>query len=143
MSKQPESTILVSQPTPNLSKLPQLLHKLWDLDQGNIEAIPYVELHVTSPLLPPPLEDVNRYPYFPGPPPGLILHWDLSHSKPTSTTIYNDSTLTSLASTIHTMQHSYVYWFQLLPPSSVNVLGTSLDLLGTPPRVTSHNSNYY
>ncbi|KAJ3803874.1 hypothetical protein F5876DRAFT_84239 [Lentinula aff. lateritia] len=38
----------------------------WDLDRGNIKAISYVELCVASPLLPPPLEDVNRYPHFPG-----------------------------------------------------------------------------
>ncbi|KAJ3803996.1 hypothetical protein F5876DRAFT_83970 [Lentinula aff. lateritia] len=47
---------------------PQLLHELWDLDLGNIEAPPYFQLCATSPLLPPPLEDVNRYPHFPGPP---------------------------------------------------------------------------
>ncbi|KAJ3910977.1 hypothetical protein F5877DRAFT_86686 [Lentinula edodes] len=39
---------------------------LWDLNLGNVEAIPYIKLCVTSPLLPPPLEDVNRYPHFPG-----------------------------------------------------------------------------
>ncbi|KAJ3846391.1 hypothetical protein EV368DRAFT_89100 [Lentinula lateritia] len=33
--------------------------------------------------------------------------------------------------------------FQLPPPSPINVLGTSLDLLGAPSRVTPHKSNYY
>ncbi|KAJ3884608.1 hypothetical protein GG344DRAFT_83773 [Lentinula edodes] len=116
---------------------------LWDPDLGNIEAIPYVKLRVASSLIPPPLKDVNCYPHFSGPPSGLILYWELSRSKPTSTTIYNNPTLTFIASTTHTTQHSYIYWFLLLLPSSVNVLGTSLDLLGTPSRVTFHSWNYY
>ncbi|KAJ3806286.1 hypothetical protein F5876DRAFT_80864 [Lentinula aff. lateritia] len=129
--------------SPKTPRAPPLLHKLWDLDLGNVEAIPYAKLHVASPLLPPPLEDVNCYPTSRDLLPGLILYRELSCSKPTSTTIYNDPTLTFLASTTHTTQHSYIYWFLLLPPSSVNILGTSLDLLGTPSRVTSRNSNYY
>ncbi|KAJ3803485.1 hypothetical protein F5876DRAFT_85238 [Lentinula aff. lateritia] len=82
---------------------------LWDLDLGNIEATPYVELRIASPLIPPTLGDVSRYPHFPGPPSQLILHRGLSHLKPTSTTIYNDPTLTFLTVTIHTMQCSYTY----------------------------------
>ncbi|KAJ3804917.1 hypothetical protein F5876DRAFT_82426 [Lentinula aff. lateritia] len=54
--------------SPKPPRAPQLLHKLWDLDLGNVEAIPYVELRTASPLLPPPLEDARRYPHFPGPP---------------------------------------------------------------------------
>ncbi|KAJ3910970.1 hypothetical protein F5877DRAFT_86693 [Lentinula edodes] len=63
-SKQPDSPtsiVLVSQP-------PQVLHELWDLDLGNVKAIPYVKLHAASPLLPPPLEDISHYHHFPGPP---------------------------------------------------------------------------
>ncbi|KAJ3857447.1 hypothetical protein EV368DRAFT_77801, partial [Lentinula lateritia] len=131
------------EPTSPNPRAPPLLHKLWDPDLGNVEAIPYAKLHVASSLLPPPLEDINCYPTSRDLLPGLILYRELSCSKPTSTTIYNDPTLTFLASTTHTAQHSYVYWFLLLPPSSVKVLGTSLDLLGTPSRVTSRNSNYY
>ncbi|KAJ3806676.1 hypothetical protein F5876DRAFT_80453 [Lentinula aff. lateritia] len=110
--------------SPKPPQAPQLLHKLWDLDLGNVEAIPYVKLCVASPLLPPPLEDVNRYPHFPGPPSRAY-------------------TLSGALTTTHTTQHSYVYWFLLLPPSSFNILGTSLGLLGTPSRVTSRNSNYF
>ncbi|KAJ3805549.1 hypothetical protein F5876DRAFT_81661 [Lentinula aff. lateritia] len=127
--------------SPKPPQAPPLLHKLWDLDLGNVKAIPYTKLRVASPLLPPPLEDVNRYPTSQDLLPGLILYWELSHLKPTSITIYNDPTLTFLASTTHTTPCSYIYWFPLIPPSSVNVLGTSLDLLGTPSRVTSRISN--
>ncbi|KAJ3803725.1 hypothetical protein F5876DRAFT_84593 [Lentinula aff. lateritia] len=45
---------------------PPSLLELWDIDLGNVEATPYVELHVASPLIPPPLEDASRYPHFPG-----------------------------------------------------------------------------
>ncbi|KAJ3858665.1 hypothetical protein EV359DRAFT_87393 [Lentinula novae-zelandiae] len=48
-------------------------------------------------------------------PPGLTLHWELSHSEPTSATIYNDPLLVTF--------------------SPVNVLGTSQDLLGTSSKV--------
>ncbi|KAJ3885375.1 hypothetical protein GG344DRAFT_82775 [Lentinula edodes] len=118
--------------SPKPPQAPQLLHKLWDLNLCNVKATPYVKLHVASPLLPPP-----------PPPPGSIPYWELSHSRPPSTMIYNDPTLTFLASTAHTMQHSYVYWFPLPPSPTVNDLGTSLDLLGTPSRGSSCNSNYY
>ncbi|KAJ3804629.1 hypothetical protein F5876DRAFT_82852 [Lentinula aff. lateritia] len=63
MSKQPD------EPTsPKPPQAPQVLHELWGLDLGNVEAIPYVKLHAASPLLPPTLEDVSRYLHFPGPP---------------------------------------------------------------------------
>ncbi|KAJ3912740.1 hypothetical protein F5877DRAFT_84496 [Lentinula edodes] len=110
------SIVLVSQPPPNLLKL-------WDLDLGNVEAPPYVQLHATSPLPPPLLEDAN-HPHFLGPP-----SWDYA--------------LLGALITTHTMQCSYIYWFPLLPSSTVNVLGTSLDLLGTPSRVAPHTYNYY
>ncbi|KAJ3876017.1 hypothetical protein F5051DRAFT_430114 [Lentinula edodes] len=35
---------------------PQVLHELWDLDLGNVKAIPYIEVHTASLLPPPPLE---------------------------------------------------------------------------------------
>ncbi|KAJ3872092.1 hypothetical protein F5051DRAFT_445527 [Lentinula edodes] len=57
------------QPTsPKPPQAPQVLHKPRDLDLGNVEAIPYIELHTTSPLLPPMLEDIRLYLHFPGPP---------------------------------------------------------------------------
>ncbi|GAW00502.1 hypothetical protein LENED_002026 [Lentinula edodes] len=45
--------------SPNPPQAPYLLHELWDLDLGNVEATPYLKLRVTSPLPPPTLEDVH------------------------------------------------------------------------------------
>ncbi|KAJ3804423.1 hypothetical protein F5876DRAFT_83182 [Lentinula aff. lateritia] len=66
MSKQ--SDILVSRPPPNFPQAPQVLHELRDLDLVNVEAIPYVEPRIASPLIPPTLEDVRLYLHFLGPP---------------------------------------------------------------------------
>ncbi|KAJ3805172.1 hypothetical protein F5876DRAFT_82087 [Lentinula aff. lateritia] len=86
-SKQSERVFELPQP---ILKLPKRL-LFWDLDLANVEAIPYVELHITSPLLPPMLEDVRLYLHFPGPPsraytrsgaltPGTHYIYDLSRS---------------------------------------------------------------
>ncbi|KAJ3911099.1 hypothetical protein F5877DRAFT_86479 [Lentinula edodes] len=40
-----------SSPTPNAL--------FWDLDLGNVEATPYIELRAASPLQPPTLKDVH------------------------------------------------------------------------------------
>ncbi|KAJ3858821.1 hypothetical protein EV359DRAFT_87160 [Lentinula novae-zelandiae] len=71
MSKQSDSPNIyrLGEPTsPKPPKAPQALHKLRDLDLGNVEATPYVELHTASPLLPPTLADVHPHLLFPGPP---------------------------------------------------------------------------
>ncbi|KAJ3803878.1 hypothetical protein F5876DRAFT_84229 [Lentinula aff. lateritia] len=52
--------------TSKQSDSPTSIVLLWDLDLGNVKATPYVELHVASPLIPPPLEDASCYPHFPG-----------------------------------------------------------------------------
>ncbi|KAJ4495005.1 hypothetical protein C8J55DRAFT_554614 [Lentinula edodes] len=52
-------------PTPNAL--------LWDLNLGNVEATPYIELRAASPLLLPTLEDVPPKPQFPGPPPQAYI----------------------------------------------------------------------
>ncbi|KAJ3803872.1 hypothetical protein F5876DRAFT_84245 [Lentinula aff. lateritia] len=54
------SIALVSQPPPSLLELPNVYRF------DNVEATPYVKLHVASPLIPPPLEDASRYPHFLG-----------------------------------------------------------------------------
>ncbi|KAJ3808579.1 hypothetical protein F5876DRAFT_78588 [Lentinula aff. lateritia] len=129
MSKQSDSPNVhrFGEPTsPKPLRAPQLLHKLWDLELGNVKATPYVRLRVASPLLPPPLEDVNCYPHFPGPPSrAYTLSGALTFKTP-----HQLQSTTILTITTHTIQRSYVYRFPLLPPSSVHVLGTSLDLLG-------------
>ncbi|KAJ3914154.1 hypothetical protein F5877DRAFT_83071 [Lentinula edodes] len=73
-------TYLPNSPTPNalVSQPPQLLHKLWDLDPGNVEATPHIELHAASPLPPPILEDVHLEVPVPGTsPPGHISSQEL------------------------------------------------------------------
>ncbi|KAJ3858236.1 hypothetical protein EV359DRAFT_88047 [Lentinula novae-zelandiae] len=54
--------------SPKPPQASQVLHKLRDLDLGNVKAIPYVELCTASPLLPPMLEDIHLYLHSPGPP---------------------------------------------------------------------------
>ncbi|KAJ3804569.1 hypothetical protein F5876DRAFT_82944 [Lentinula aff. lateritia] len=71
MSKQSDSpnVYCFGEPTsPKPLQAPQVLHELRDLDLANVEAIPYVELRIASPLPPPMLEDVRLYLHFPGPP---------------------------------------------------------------------------
>ncbi|KAJ3858408.1 hypothetical protein EV359DRAFT_87795 [Lentinula novae-zelandiae] len=52
----------LGEPTfPKPPRAPPTAHKLWDLNLGNVEATPYVELRIASPLLPPPLEVYNSY----------------------------------------------------------------------------------
>ncbi|KAJ3897934.1 hypothetical protein F5879DRAFT_995360 [Lentinula edodes] len=107
--------------------LKQLLRKLRDLDLSNVEATPHVEPRIASPLPPPILEDVHPQAQSPGTyPPGRIPSWELTTSRPIS--IYNlfESYIDVLASTIPTTRYYKVPYFYL----------TSLDLLGTPSRVT-------
>ncbi|KAJ3870601.1 hypothetical protein F5051DRAFT_447438 [Lentinula edodes] len=56
----------ITPPLPLRDRAPQLLHKLWDLDLGNVEATPYVKLRAASPLQPPTLEDVHLQAPVPG-----------------------------------------------------------------------------
>ncbi|KAJ3803790.1 hypothetical protein F5876DRAFT_84431 [Lentinula aff. lateritia] len=89
--------------SPEPPQAPQLLHELWDLDLGNVKASPYVRLRATSLLPPPPLPPTSRDLLS-----GLTPYWELSRPKLTPSTSYNDPTLTFLATTICTTQHSYV-----------------------------------
>ncbi|KAJ3804281.1 Hsp70 protein-domain-containing protein [Lentinula aff. lateritia] len=106
--------------SPEPPQAPQVLHKLRDLDLGNVEATPYVELRAASPLPPPLLENASHYsPTSWDLLPRLTLYQELSHLKLPSTTSYNNPTS----------------WLSLSSP--VIILGTPQDLLGTPSRVTS------
>ncbi|KAJ4467160.1 hypothetical protein C8J55DRAFT_565415 [Lentinula edodes] len=53
----PNACPLGELPFPKPPRAPQLLRKLRDLDLGNVEATPHVELRIASPLPPPTLED--------------------------------------------------------------------------------------
>ncbi|KAJ3808700.1 hypothetical protein F5876DRAFT_78473 [Lentinula aff. lateritia] len=67
---------------------------LWDLNPGNVEATPYIELRAASPLQPPTLEDIHLYAPAPGTsPPGHIPSQELTHSRSTSTTTYSTEPL--------------------------------------------------
>ncbi|KAH7877291.1 uncharacterized protein C8R40DRAFT_1168633 [Lentinula edodes] len=86
--------------------------KLWDLDLSNVKATPHVELRIASPLTPPTLKDVHPQAQSPGTyPPWHIPSWELTPSRP-------------------------IYIYNLFGPILTFYLGTSLDLLGTPSRVT-------
>ncbi|KAJ3898335.1 hypothetical protein F5879DRAFT_994908 [Lentinula edodes] len=87
---------------------------LWDLSLGNVEATSYVKLLVASPLPPPTLEDVHLQPPVPG----------------TSPSGEYNSFYAALLGFVP-------------PPPQFYVLGTSLDLTGTPSRVTSLNPSHY
>ncbi|KAJ3858231.1 hypothetical protein EV359DRAFT_88054 [Lentinula novae-zelandiae] len=99
---------------------------LWDLALGNVKASHHIHLCIASPLLPPPLEDINHYLPLPG------------TSFPGSHSIGSSHLLQFVLCNPPTSPSSWLH-----PSSPVIILGTSLDLLGTPSRVTSHNHSYY
>ncbi|KAJ3803667.1 hypothetical protein F5876DRAFT_84755 [Lentinula aff. lateritia] len=108
MSKQSDSlnVYCFGEPTsPKPPQAPQVLHELRDLDLANVEAIPYIELRIASPLLPPMLEDVRLYLHFPGPssqaytPSGALTSgthyiYDLSRSCTVNPIYYNSYDVT-------------------------------------------------
>ncbi|KAJ4492085.1 hypothetical protein C8J55DRAFT_556477 [Lentinula edodes] len=93
--KLPNAYPLGELPFPKPPRAPQLLRKLWDLDVGNVEAAPHIELRIASPLPPPTLEDDHPQTSPPGTyPPWHIPSRELTPSRPSCINYLLDPILT-------------------------------------------------
>ncbi|KAJ3911585.1 hypothetical protein F5877DRAFT_85773 [Lentinula edodes] len=123
----PDTSPSISDATTQTSFTPtRLLRKLRDLDLGNVEATPHVELRIASPLPPPTLEDVHPQAQPPGDLSSLAYPFSGAYTLETQLHIRpTQSYIDVLASTTPTTQ------YRTVPHSSLTSLRLR-DLPGPP-----------